>query len=134
MRELLARALAVLTGLFVVALAAAFSLVQNGATGSRAPPPTPAEEAAGRAAYDELGCSGCHAIGGEGNPRSALDGVGARLAPGEIRAWIVASQEVRPRLSGAVARIKQTYATLPEERMNALVGYLASLRAVESHD
>ena len=134
MRELLARTLAVLTALVVVGLAAGFGLVQNRAREEVGPRDRPPVAAAGRAVYDELGCAGCHSIGDEGNARSPLEGVGARLAPGEIRGWIVAAEAVRPRLSGAVARIKQTYAALPEERMDALVEYLAGLGSTETPD
>ncbi|MBX9811131.1 MAG: cytochrome c [Burkholderiales bacterium] len=131
MRELLAKSLAALTAVIVVGLAAAFSLVQNAPgrqdarldlRGSQTP-----RAVAGRTAYDRNGCAGCHAIGGQGNPRSPLDGVGQRLAPDAIRDWIVASDRVRPRLSAGVVRIKQSYAALPEEELQALVDYLASL-------
>lgn len=137
MRELLAKSLASLTAIIVVGLAAVFSLVHN-APGARDVRPEAQESApqfrspivaTGRAAYDRNGCGGCHAIGGQGNPRSPLDGVGRRLAPDAIRDWMVASDKVRPRLSAAVARIKQRYAALPEEELQAMVDYLASLHA-----
>jgi mono/diheme cytochrome c family protein len=137
MRELLAKSLAALTAMIVVGLAAVFSLVHNApGTGDArleaqesAPQFRSTIVAAGRAAYDRNGCGGCHAIGGQGNPRSPLDGVGRRLAPDAVRDWMVASDRVRPRLSAAVARIKQRYAALPEEELQALVDYLASLHA-----
>ena len=137
MRELLAKSLAALTALIVVGLAAVFSLVHNAPGPQEVRPevqePVPQFQspavAAGRAAYDRNGCAGCHAIGGQGNPRSPLDGVGQRLAPDAIRDWMVASDRVKPRLSAAVARIKQRYAALPEEELQAMVDYLASLRA-----
>ncbi len=139
MRETLAKSLAALTALIVVGLAAVFSLVHN-APGpgpqdappdvpAAVPPPRASSAAAGRAVYDRNGCAGCHAIGGQGNPRSPLDGVGRRLAPDAIRDWMVASDRARPRLSAAVARIKQRYAALPEEELQAMVDYLASLHA-----
>ena len=49
---------------------------------------------AGRGLYfdQRTGCSGCH--GSPGGPQSAeaprLDGVAARMSPGEIRLWLVA--------------------------------------------
>lgn len=134
MRKRLAEILAALTALAVVGLAAAFSLVQN--SPGRQPPaaasaPAAGAErfAAGRAAYERYGCAGCHAIGGEGNPRSPLDGVGDRLRPGEIRDWIVASDRVKGGLSAGTARIKQSFAALPEEELAAMTDYLESLRA-----
>ena len=138
MRELLAKSLAALTAIIVVGLAAVFSLVHNAPGPADARPEVqepvpqfqPAIVAAGRAAYDRNGCGGCHAIGRQGNPRSPLDGVGRRLAPDAIRDWMVASDRVRPRLSAAVARIKERYAALPGEELQAMVDYLASLHAL----
>lgn len=139
MRELLAKSLAALTALIVVALAALFSFLHN-APGSQvagpdvqqgAPHVQAPSTAAGQEAYSRNGCAGCHAIGGQGNPRSPLDGVGRRLAPDAIRDRMIAADSVKPGYSAAVARIKQTYAALPEQELQAMVDYLASLRASE---
>jgi mono/diheme cytochrome c family protein len=131
MRERLAEILAAFTAALVVVLAAAFSLMQNAPREASAPAPQAdaAVLAAGREAYARHGCAGCHAIAGEGNPRFPLDGVGARLAPPALRDWIVASEAVRPQLPASAARLKQRYAALPPEELQALVDYLASLRA-----
>lgn len=135
MRELLAKSLAALTAVIVVGLAAAFSVVHNApdpqaalpAVSSSLPPPAAAQ----RTAYDRHGCAGCHSIGGQGNPRNPLDGVGQRLEPAAIRDWIIAAEGVRSQLSPAVARIKQTYAALPEAELQAMVDYLAGLRELD---
>ncbi len=134
MRETLAKILAVATALVVTTLAAAFSLAQNApgradapAASARKAAPSAAVQA-GREAYDRHGCSGCHAIGGQGNPRNSLDGVGGRLKPDEIRDWTVAAPAVRAKLSAGVVRIKQGYAELPEAELQALITYLGSLR------
>jgi len=127
MRELLAKSLAALTAVIVVGLAAVFSTVHN-APGPQATRPATPSVAAERVAYDRHGCAGCHAIGGQGNPRNPLDGVGQRLAPAAIRDWIIAAEGVRSQLPPAVARIKQTYAALPEAELQAMVDYLAGLR------
>lgn len=129
MREPLARILAALSTAMVVGLAAVFSLFHN------APGTSPEEPAAhgdpalakGRVAYDRLGCGGCHAIGGQGNPRSPLDGVGRRHSPEALRDWIFAAESVQPRLSASITRMKRTYASLPEDELQALVAYLATL-------
>lgn len=134
MRETLAKILAVATALVVTALAAVFSLAQNEpgrteapAASARQPAPSAAVQA-GREAYDRHGCAGCHAIGGQGNPRNPLDGVGGRLKPDEIRDWTVAAPTVRPKLPAGVVRVKQGYAGLPEAELKSLVAYLGSLR------
>ena len=131
MRQRLAQILAALTAAIVVALAAAFSFVQNAPREASAPvaPAAPPASAAGRAAFERLGCAGCHAIGGLGNPRHPLDGVGARRSRAALRDWIVAAEGVRPQLSASVARMKQTYAALPGDELQALVDYLAGLQA-----
>lgn len=69
----------------------------------------------------EQRCRMCHAIEGEGNIRSPLDGVGDRLSEEDIRLWIVAPQEMNP----AVA--KRGY-HLSEEDLDALVAYLMASR------
>jgi mono/diheme cytochrome c family protein len=129
--------LAALSALIVVILAAVFSLLHN-APGPRdasiearsSVPKTPAttHAAAGRAIYDKLGCGGCHSIGGQGNPRIPLDSVALHRSPKELRDWIVAADSVRPRLSASVARMKQSYASMPEEELQALLDYLVDLR------
>ncbi|MDP1535847.1 MAG: cytochrome c [Burkholderiales bacterium] len=133
MRELLAKNLAALTAVIVVGLAAVFSTVHNAPGPQAARPavpasPPPPATAVVQTAYDRHGCAGCHAIGGQGNPRNPLDGVGQRLAPATIRDWIIAAEGVRSQLSPAVARIKQTYAALPAAELQAMVDYLAGLR------
>lgn len=80
--------------------------------------------ALGRRVYREQRCARCHSIAGEGSPRSPLDGVGDRLTREEIRLWIVAPQEIAPRVR------KPSY-DLPDEELEALVAYMASLTAME---
>lgn len=129
MRERLAKILAALSALIVVILAAVFSLAHNTPGRQQAPPTqTASHAAAGRAVYDKLGCSRCHSIAGQGNPRAPLDGVGQRLTPQELRDWIIAAENVRPYLPAPIATMKQSYASMPEEELQALLDYLASLK------
>jgi len=139
MRETWARRIALLTGGLVLALAVVFALSQNPpdrALPARAPPVTPAAapiapaDAAlvesGRRVYTEQNCARCHAIAGRGNPRSPLDGVGARLSAAEIRRWIAPSQEAATLSNSFQAR--HANLTLTEPQREALVAYLRSLR------
>ena len=144
MRILFARLLVGVTGLLIVGLAILFAVIQNPAdeahlgapkqvtlttpeAGVVAPTTKDADSQAaqaatiarGRAVYAEQRCRVCHSIGGEGNTRSPLDGVGGRLTEREIRRWIVAPQDMNP----AVA--KRGY-QLSEEDLNALVAYLTA--------
>lgn len=145
MRILLARWLAVVTGVLIVALATLFAVVRNPAEaptpptaeGALGPPPTPTAEIAGatgsptgsgdaitrgRAVYIEQRCGMCHSISGDGNTRSPLDDIASRLTDDQIRRWIVTPQEMDPAVR------KRGY-KLPPEDLDALVAYLLSLRS-----
>lgn len=147
MRERMAKAYAVGLVVLMTGLAAVFANQQNSSGGSaigdgaamsgvgsapRVPAPETAPDAAvvalGRDVLEEQGCLRCHRVAGEGSPRSALDGVGARLTPQELRAFIVADDDVRGSLSPSVARAKTEFADLPEGDLGALVTYLTTLR------
>jgi mono/diheme cytochrome c family protein len=140
MREKWARRIALLTGGLVLALAVVFALSQNPPDRSlpaRAPataPPAasttatadPARVESGRRVYAEQDCVRCHAIAGRGNPRSPLDGVGARLSAAEIRRWIAPSPE--PDTVSNSFQARHANRTLTEPQREALVIYLQSLR------
>ena len=136
MRERLAIILASLSAIIVVILAASFSLLHNAPKQrgfvsqdlTMAPKIQTTSNAAGRAVYEKLGCEGCHSIGGQGNPRIPLDGVGLHRSPKELRDWVIAAESVRPKLSASVARMKQSYASTPDEELKALLDYLANQR------
>jgi mono/diheme cytochrome c family protein len=145
MRILLARLLVAVTGLLIVALAILFALLRSPRNDVRPGTPEPVAEttpepgvppaagtedvsrqapraamiARGRAVYVEQRCGVCHSIGGEGNTRSPLDGVGARLTEKEIRLWIVAPQEMNP-------AVRKRPFRLSEDDLNALVAYLTA--------
>jgi mono/diheme cytochrome c family protein len=140
MREKWARRIALLTGGLVLTLAVIFARSQN--PPERSPPArapevapsaasiAPAVDAAlvesGRRVYAEQGCVRCHAIAGRGNPRSPLDGLGARLGAAEIRRWITPHQE--PAASSDSFQARHADRTLTEPQREALLVYLRSLR------
>jgi mono/diheme cytochrome c family protein len=144
MRENLAKAAAVMIGVLAVLGALTFATRLNpradpGALpasapvgGARAPLPVesvdPSEAARGRALFADQGCTRCHAAEGAGNPRSPLDGVGGRYTRAELRDWIIAAPSVRRQLSGSAARAKEGYAGLAPDDLDALTGYLSTLR------
>ncbi|MDE3054881.1 MAG: cytochrome c [Gemmatimonadota bacterium] len=119
MRILLARLLVAVTGLVIVLMAAAFALIRNAPRDAAVAPSAATSDlvARGRAVYQAQRCGRCHSLGGEGNPAHPLDGVGARLVERDIRKWIVAPQEMNPRVA------KRGYA-LPAGELDALVAYL----------
>lgn len=84
--------------------------------------------ARGRDLYEALSCSRCHRVDGRGNPRSPLDGVGARRAPSGLRDWLTAGGSARDQLPRSVVRAKGEFAALAPEELDSLVEYLSSLR------
>ena len=127
-----------LTGLMVLLLSVTFAAVQNpGGAPTPASAPTAAADSAidpallakGRAVYDAKSCARCHSVAGQGSPRSPLDGVGARRSREDLRHWIVADESVHDGLSPRAIAAKRPYADLPAEDLDALVAYLASLKA-----
>lgn len=83
----------------------------------------------GRAIYQQLSCHRCHALEGQGNPRSPIDNVGARRSRDEIRAWVTASEPARDLLSRSAVRAKEALAEkISAADIDALVEYLASRR------
>jgi mono/diheme cytochrome c family protein len=141
MREIIARAVCLLTVAMVVALAHLFAEKHNppvsvpvpaqAATPIAAPNVSPVvvspDVARGREVYNAQGCSSCHAIAHEGNPRNPLDDVGTRRTASELREWIMGTGSTVEQLSPAVIRRKQRYQELPPADLDALVAYLASL-------
>lgn len=132
MRELWVRIVAGITGALVLLLALAFAWLQNPrapvaapAVPAAAPPPALVEQ--GRRVYTEQGCALCHAIAGKGNPRSPLDGVGARHDAQALRDWILARGAAETALPARAVRGKHDYRALAGSELDALVAYLQSL-------
>lgn len=87
-----------------------------------------ADAARGEAVYAEQKCSVCHSIGGRGNSRGPLDGIGARLSADDIRQWIVNPQEMAARTGADRKPPMRGYPNLPPEDLDSLVAYLQALR------
>ncbi|MEO6238827.1 MAG: cytochrome c [Vicinamibacterales bacterium] len=83
----------------------------------------------GTKVYAEQKCSMCHSIAGKGNPKGALDDVGARLKAEEIRQWIVEPAAMTTKMKAArKPPMPSKYSALPKDDLDALVVYLASLK------
>ena len=144
----MAKVMCVLASVMVIALSALFAVRHNRAAPApnvrepthatptpvdtaRAPVAAPAPVdasrlARGREVYTREQCGSCHTFGGEGNPRRPLDGVGVRLQPAELRAWITGTGVAATQLSPATVRRKQRYTEMPAEDLEALIAYLQS--------
>jgi len=137
MRETLAKVLAAALTVMIVVFAALFSLERNrtdapppGPSSAAVPPPPldASQVARGRAVFEAQSCERCHSVGGLGNPRSPLDGVGARLGLEELVEGVTGGGSARGRVTRSVLRVKQGFALLSEEDLRALTVYLSSLR------
>jgi hypothetical protein len=70
-----------------------------------------------------LGCLACHALNGHGGTLAApLDGVGARLTPGELAISLAYPRQRHPRAK------MPSYAYLPPLEQAALVNFLNTLK------
>jgi mono/diheme cytochrome c family protein len=88
---------------------------------------TPAEH--GMKVYADQKCSLCHSIAGKGNAKGSLDDVGTKLKPEDIRKWITTPAEMAAAAKAARKPAMKAYGNLPKADLDALVGYLTSLKA-----
>jgi mono/diheme cytochrome c family protein len=82
----------------------------------------------GRALFASKGCQRCHSVAGEGNARNALDGVGARRTPAELRAWTIGAEALADSLPPSAFRAKQAFQQMRAEELGPLITYLSSLK------
>ena len=82
----------------------------------------------GMKVYADQKCAVCHAIGGQGNAKGALDDVGSRLSADEIRMWIVSPAEMTKKTKAERKPPMRAYPNLAKEDVDALVAYMLSLK------
>lgn len=126
MREQWARLVALLTGVLLLALAAALAGWQNHDTPSAVAQSVMIadQRARGAQVYAEQGCARCHSLAGKGNARLPLDDVASRLDGPALRQWITGDAAIDANLSARVRSAKAGYAQLSEADMAALIAYL----------
>ncbi len=107
----------------IVIMAAVLSLSAGSAAGQIQ---TPAER--GLAVYAEGRCALCHSIGGDGNAKGPLDGVGARLSAEDVERWLVAPKEMTEQTGATRRPVMRAYPSLSAEDREAIVAYMLSLR------
>ena len=106
----------------------AFALVFEG--------PASAQDAAqaekGKKIYDAAmpKCKVCHSIGGVGNAKGALDGVGSKLKADEIKAWLRTPKEMTEKAKATRKPVMPTYGVdkISDADLEALTAYLLSLK------
>ena len=85
--------------------------------------------ARGKQEFTDSKCLVCHQIAGEGNKKgAALDGVGAKLTPDQIRAWITNAPEMAAKAGIDRKPPMKAYTDFSKEKVDALVAYLSTLK------
>lgn len=82
----------------------------------------------GQKVYADQKCAVCHAIGGKGNQKGALDGVGSKLSANDTRSWIVSAPEMAAKAKADRKPLMKSYTAIPKEDLDALVAYLQTLK------
>jgi mono/diheme cytochrome c family protein len=85
----------------------------------------------GQEVYTAQKCKLCHAIAGKGNKKGALDEVGSKLTPEEIREWIVDAKGMTEKTKAERKPKMKNYDKLSAEELDALVAYMVSLKKKE---
>lgn len=73
-------------------------------------------------------CALCHSVGGVGNKKGALDGVGVKLSADEIRQWITNAPDMAAKTKAVRKPLMKAYTSLAKDDLDALVDYLHSLK------
>jgi mono/diheme cytochrome c family protein len=82
----------------------------------------------GKKVYAAERCQVCHSIGGTGNKRGPLDGVGSKLTTEQIRQWLVNAAEMAAKTKSDRKPVMKSYPHLSKEDLDGVVAYLASLK------
>jgi mono/diheme cytochrome c family protein len=76
----------------------------------------------GKEVYAAQKCALCHSIGGIGGKKMALDGVGSRLKPEDLKKWIRTPKEMKTDTT------MKSYPNLTERDVDDLTSFLMTLR------
>ena len=85
----------------------------------------------GAALFTSQKCTLCHSVAGKGNLKGPLDNINATLKADDIRRWIVDPEGMRTKTKAARTPAMKLM-TLTADQVNALVGYITSLKPVEA--
>jgi len=110
------------------AAVAAFALAFGTEAGAQAP----ARIEKGKQVYDAARpkCKACHSIGGAGNVKGPLDGVGSKLEADEIKAWMRTPKEMAEKAKADRKPPMPAYSKekVSDADLDALTAYLLSLK------
>ncbi len=106
-----------------ICIAIALACLAGTSEGLTQPP-----EARGQEVFAEQRCVLCHSVGGEGNIKGPLDGVGSRLIREDIVSWIVDPKAMTATTGADRKPPMRAYPSLPAEDLDAVVAYMLSLK------
>jgi mono/diheme cytochrome c family protein len=86
-----------------------------------------AKIAKGEQVYAAQKCALCHSIGDKGNKKGPLDGVGSKLSAADIRLWMTDAKAMTAKTNSTRKPEMKSY-NLPQDELDALVAYMASLK------
>lgn len=86
----------------------------------------------GKTIFDAQKCATCHSIGGSGNPRHPLDGIGTKLTYDQFIEWTTGTGSAASHLPQSIRQRKARYAALKPEERNLLWKYVSSIPAESS--
>jgi mono/diheme cytochrome c family protein len=107
-------------------LRAAICVAILSVTGARSAAATDAKDQAEKLFVDQK-CTLCHSIGGKGNVKGPLDGIGSKLSADDIRAWLTDAKAMTAKTKAARKPEMKAY-TLPKEDVDELVVYLSAMK------
>lgn len=82
----------------------------------------------GQKVYVAQKCSVCHSVAGKGNKKGPLDEVGSKLTADELREWLLHPVEMTAKAKATRKPSMKPYDKLPKEDIDALVGYMQTLK------
>ena len=84
--------------------------------------------AQGQQVFEAQKCSLCHSVAGKGNAKGPLDGVGSKYSAADLKLWITNPTEMAKKHNTTRKPPMKSYASLPAADVDALVGYLQTLK------
>jgi mono/diheme cytochrome c family protein len=84
--------------------------------------------AQGQTVYEVQKCSLCHSIGGKGNPKGPLDGVGSKYSAADLKLWITNAADMAKKHNATRKPPMKSFASLAAADVDTLVAYLQTLK------
>ena len=88
---------------------------------------TAQDSAAGAKVFADQKCSLCHSIGGKGNAKGPLDGVGSKLSAADLKLWMTDAKAMTEKTKATRKPEMKSY-NLPKGDLDAVVAYMQSLK------